>query len=93
MDDSVQQAPDSWQEETIGLLAEKRNILSGVRLSLDSMARGVDAMRRDANGEVIANIRLAQRHIEDARMRLGVADATLKGYDPWAHIIIKETAL
>lgn len=27
---------------------------------------------------------LAQRHLEDARMRLGVADAYYKGFDPWS---------
>lgn len=26
---------------------------------------------------------LAQRHLEDARMRLGVAEAYHKGFDPW----------
>lgn len=28
---------------------------------------------------------LAQRHLEDARMRLGVAEAYHKGFDPWAN--------
>lgn len=33
---------------------------------------------------VIQELILAQRHLEDARMRLGVAMALEKGQNPWA---------
>jgi hypothetical protein len=33
---------------------------------------------------------LAQRHLEDARMRLGVAEAYHKGFDPWANKVEKK---
>jgi hypothetical protein len=36
---------------------------------------------------VVQELVLAQRHLEDARMRFGVAEATLKGHDPWANKI------
>lgn len=32
-----------------------------------------------------AEIMLALRHLQDARMRLGVAEAMEKGLDPWAN--------
>lgn len=37
-----------------------------------------------AQPPVVQEIVLAQRHLEDARMRLGVALALQKGFDPWA---------
>ena len=33
---------------------------------------------------------LAQRHLEDARMRLGVAEAYHKGFDPWTNQVEKK---
>jgi len=33
---------------------------------------------------------LAQRHLEDARMRLGVAEAFEKGLDPWMNKVEKK---
>lgn len=33
---------------------------------------------------------LAQRHLEDARMRLGVAEAFHKGYNPWENKVDKK---
>lgn len=39
---------------------------------------------------VVQEIVLAQRHLEDARMRFGVALTKLKGFDPWVSQVKKE---
>lgn len=39
---------------------------------------------RKAEPPVVQEIVLAQRHLEDARMRMGVALTLLKGQDPFA---------
>lgn len=39
---------------------------------------------------IVQELVLAQRHLEDARMRFGVAEAMLKGHDPWSNKIEKK---
>lgn len=39
---------------------------------------------------VVQELVLAQRSLEDARMRFGVAEALLKGFDPWTSQVEKK---
>lgn len=62
------------------------NLTSDIRNTLSDLIKSLqaEADRRPAEG---AEVTLAIRHLQDARMRLGVAEATAKGHDPWANTI------
>lgn len=53
----------------------------------DGIGECIEGCRRIANTrpEYGAEIVLAQRHLEDARMRLGCALAMMRGEDPFAY--------
>jgi hypothetical protein len=66
------------EEQTIAeLLEQERHILSAARTRIKKLAD-----QRDP--QIGPELTLALRHIEDARMRLGVAAALSKGLDPWS---------
>jgi hypothetical protein len=50
-----------------------------LRRELKPLAERVLALRGGTNGEAIANVLLAYRHLEDASMRLGKAIQALDG--------------
>jgi hypothetical protein len=54
-----------------------------VREALAECREKVEVIAKDAKPPVVQEIILAQRHIEDARMRLGVARTLQQGNDPW----------
>lgn len=44
----------------------------------------VQELEKQVDAPAVQELVLARRHLEDARMRVGVAMAHLKGQDPWA---------
>jgi hypothetical protein len=64
-------------------LEQERHILSAARQRVKKLADERDP-------QIGPELTLAIRHIEDARMRLGVAEATLKGHDPWNNKITQK---
>lgn len=68
---------DIDEQSVLKTLGNLRDQISKTRAELKEMA----ARRPDYGAELV----LAMRHLEDARMRLGVAVATIRGDDPFAH--------
>lgn len=56
-----------------------------VRAAITDMLRDLKQEIDGAKPPVVQELVLAQRHLEDARMRLGVAEAYEKGFDPWSN--------
>lgn len=44
----------------------------------------------DTKSPELQELVLARQHLEDARMRLGVAEAYHKGFNPWANKVEKK---
>ena len=52
------------------------------------ISRMLERLKKDTENSKppeVQELVLAQRHLEDARMRLGVSEAYHKGLDPWAN--------
>lgn len=64
----------------IDLLTQSRNSLTNLIQELQELA--------DTRPENGAEITIAIRHLQDARMRLGVAKTIANGEDPWAEDVL-----
>jgi len=67
--------------------AELIEKLEKERLTLSLSRKRVERLSQRTLPPNVQEIVIAQRAIEDARMRLGVALARIKGHDPWANEI------
>lgn len=60
-----------------------------LRASIATTRQAINKLKEDVPQDqaslVIPELVLANRHLEDARMRVGVAIAYSKGIDPWAN--------
>lgn len=55
------------------------------RMKVEKLLRFIDkALINKTDVTVLEELELAKRHLEDARMRLGVAMTYHKGFDPWS---------
>lgn len=83
-------APEVPQEAPAGQPAVPvtldTQLTADIRVTLGDLIKSLqaEADRRPPEG---AEVTLAIRHLQDARMRLGVAEAIAKGHDPWANVI------
>lgn len=59
--------------------------LETIRTELTDIIKRGEALERSLAPPVVQEAVLARRNAEDARMRFGVAQAKLKGFDPWAN--------
>lgn len=59
--------------------------LEGVREQVSGLIRAVGVLEGQSGAPVVQELVLARRHLEDARMRLGVGTAYAKGIDPWVN--------
>lgn len=64
--------------------------LEGVREQVAGLIRAVSVLEGQSGAPVVQELVLARRHLEDARMRLGVGTAYVKGVDPWANKVRAE---
>lgn len=64
--------------------------IKNLRNSLTADHTAIVEMIKTSSSPVVQELILAQRHIEDARMRLGVALGYEQGNDPWSGNLKKE---
>lgn len=60
-------------------------VIVNQRQFLSSLIRNLEDAEKMARPPVVQEIVLARRHVEDARMRLGVALTYVKGHNPWVN--------
>ena len=60
-------------------------LTTALRKDIGSMLNRLKQEIAVSKPPVVQELVLAQRHLEDARMRLGVAEAFHKGFDPWSN--------
>jgi hypothetical protein len=61
-----------------------------LRTEISSQLERLKANIKDSKPPEVQELILAQRCLEDARMRLGVAEAFNKGFDPWTNQVEKK---
>ncbi len=66
--------------------------LQDLRRHLSVLIHDARSLGRQCEPPVIQEIVLAVRHAEDARLRLGVAEAYARGLDPWTNEVDKTNA-
>lgn len=65
--------------------SDDRMTVGDIRTTITRLLTGLRQEIQTSGPPIVQELTLAQRHLEDARMRLGVAQAYEKGLDPWAN--------
>lgn len=63
--------------------AEQVNLINGIRSDISDALSGLSKLTGETKPPVVQELVLAQRHLEDARMRLGIARTYVEGKDPF----------
>lgn len=63
---------------------ESKYTIEDIRAGASEMLSAMQEVESEATPPIVQEVILARRHVENARMRLGVALALQNGHDPWA---------